>query len=226
MRADVAGRLPPAAAALAGGDHPLPRRPPAAARTSPTSCARARSTPEERAGLDLSRWEVAFNGAEPVRPATLRALRGGVRPLRLPAHGVLPLLRPRRGDAVRRRRRPAGRAARRVVRRRGARARARRGRRRPAPPPASSPRCGQPWLGQELAIVDPETRRQAPGGRGRRDLGRAARASPAGYWGRPEETAETFGAGRRGRLRALPAHRRPRLPARTASCSSPAGSRT
>jgi acyl-CoA synthetase (AMP-forming)/AMP-acid ligase II len=29
--------------------------------------------PEERAALDLSRWEIAFNGAEPVRAETLRA---------------------------------------------------------------------------------------------------------------------------------------------------------
>ncbi len=33
-------------------------------------CAR-RITPEQRAGLDLSSWEVAFNGAEPVREKTL-----------------------------------------------------------------------------------------------------------------------------------------------------------
>ena len=30
-----------------------------------------KTTPEQRAGLDLSRWRVAFNGAEPVRPETL-----------------------------------------------------------------------------------------------------------------------------------------------------------
>ncbi|WP_308016560.1 non-ribosomal peptide synthetase [Jidongwangia harbinensis] len=30
-----------------------------------------KTTPEERAGLDLSRWNVAFNGSEPIRPATL-----------------------------------------------------------------------------------------------------------------------------------------------------------
>ena len=33
-------------------------------------CAR-RIAPEQKAALDLSRWAVAFNGAEPVRPATL-----------------------------------------------------------------------------------------------------------------------------------------------------------
>ena len=43
LRADVAGRLPPAAAALAGGDQPLPRRRRAAGPTSPTSSACARS---------------------------------------------------------------------------------------------------------------------------------------------------------------------------------------
>ncbi len=30
-------------------------------------------TDEEMAGLDLSHWEVAFNGAEPIRPSTLDA---------------------------------------------------------------------------------------------------------------------------------------------------------
>ena len=31
----------------------------------------AKSTPEQREGLDLSSWSVAFNGAEPIRPSTL-----------------------------------------------------------------------------------------------------------------------------------------------------------
>ena len=28
-------------------------------------------TPEQKRDLDLSRWELAFNGAEPIRPETL-----------------------------------------------------------------------------------------------------------------------------------------------------------
>jgi acyl-CoA synthetase (AMP-forming)/AMP-acid ligase II len=36
--------------------------------------------PEERAGLDLSSWSVAFNGAEPIRPDTLQAFAAAFEP--------------------------------------------------------------------------------------------------------------------------------------------------
>ncbi|MGW3816952.1 AMP-binding protein [Streptomyces sp. NPDC005046] len=39
-----------------------------------------RSTPEERAALDLSAWEHALSGAEPVRPATLEAFAAAFAP--------------------------------------------------------------------------------------------------------------------------------------------------
>ena len=181
LRADVAGGLPAAAAALAGGDQPLPRRRPAAAPTSPTSCACARSAPEALAGLDLSSWRVAFNGAEPVRAATLERFAEAFAPCGFRARGLLPLLRPGRGDAVRRRRR----------RRRGAAGGARStppawsgtGRgvgARAIPEPATLVGCGRRLGGPAVAIVDPETGR-LPAGPGGRDLGRRPERA-AGYW--------------------------------------------
>ena len=70
-----------------------------------------RSTPEERAALDLSNWSVAAIGSEPISPRHDGAVHDRVRAGGLPAGGVLPVLRPGRGDAVRDRR-VANRAAR------------------------------------------------------------------------------------------------------------------
>ncbi|MBX7220068.1 MAG: SDR family NAD(P)-dependent oxidoreductase [Blastocatellia bacterium] len=39
-----------------------------------------KSTPEERQALDLSSWEVAFNGAEPIRPETIAAFTAAFAP--------------------------------------------------------------------------------------------------------------------------------------------------
>ena len=58
---------------------------------------------------------MAFNGAEPVRAETLERFAEAFAPLRLPPRGVLPLLRPGRGDADRLRR-PSGAPRRRCVR--------------------------------------------------------------------------------------------------------------
>ena len=63
-----------------------------------------RTSIEERASLDLSAWTVAFNGAEPVRPADAAPLRVGVLRRRIQPRGLSSLLRPGRGHVVRRRR--------------------------------------------------------------------------------------------------------------------------
>ena len=104
VRADVAGRLPAAAAALAGGDQPLPgddeRRPELRLRA-----VRAQGEPGGAArGSISSSWRVAFNGAEPVRAATLERFAEAFAPCGFRPRGLLPLLRPGRGDAVRHRR--------------------------------------------------------------------------------------------------------------------------
>ncbi|MGH3562528.1 MAG: AMP-binding protein, partial [Mycobacterium sp.] len=53
--------------------------------------------------------------------------------------------------------------------------------------------CGRPRGGQDVVIVDPETRRR----RGADEVGEIWVAGPSvarGYWGRPEETEQTFSA--------------------------------
>ncbi len=49
------------------------RRRSAAGRTSPTTSACSKITPEQRETLDLSSWALAFNGAEPVREETIES---------------------------------------------------------------------------------------------------------------------------------------------------------
>ncbi|HSL83408.1 MAG TPA: AMP-binding protein, partial [Thermoanaerobaculia bacterium] len=156
-------------------------------------CAR-RVSEEEAAGLDLSSWRVAFNGAEPVRAGTLErferafAAAGFRRRAWFPCYGLaeatLLVSAGRNGGAVAVRELDAaaleehrveprdpgsGRA---VVRQVG---------------------CGTVPAALDVRVVDPETGRGRPPG----SVGEIWVAGPgvaAGYWGRPEETAATFGA--------------------------------
>ncbi|MFW0788680.1 AMP-binding protein [Gordonia sp. CPCC 205333] len=50
-----------------------------------------RATPELTRGLDLSYWRTAFNGAEPVRPTTLRAFAKAFAPSGFRAESLLPV---------------------------------------------------------------------------------------------------------------------------------------
>ncbi len=50
----------------------------------------AKAKPEALAGLDLSRWRVAFNGAEPIRAATLERFCHTFAPLGFKSHAFLP----------------------------------------------------------------------------------------------------------------------------------------
>ena len=210
LRADVAGGVPAAAAALAGGDLALPgddqRRPQLRLR----AVRRARSPRRSRGGLDLSGWRVAFNGAEPVRAETLERFAEAFAPCGFRPRGVLPLLRPGRGDAVRRRRPPGAATWRASTTDAGAasdglasagRERARAGRLRPA------------WRTSGCAIVEPEPA-PLPRAAGGRDLGRRAqrRARLLGAAGGDGARLRRL-SWRRARGR-LPAHRRPRLPRR------------
>ncbi|MFM8414858.1 MAG: aminotransferase class I/II-fold pyridoxal phosphate-dependent enzyme, partial [Planctomycetota bacterium] len=152
-----------------------------------------KTTPEQRAALDLSSWSLAFNGAEPVRAETIDAfceafaVSGFRREAFYPCYGLAestlmvtggmkfeqPVIRSfdaaaiETGSAVTK---PEGAAGvRRMV------------------------GSGRELDGQDVLIVDPQTREPLPPDR----VGEIWVSGPSvaqGYWNRPEETQATFGA--------------------------------
>jgi acyl-CoA synthetase (AMP-forming)/AMP-acid ligase II len=149
--------------------------------------------PEQRAGLDLSRWQVAFVGAEPVRHETLERFADAFGPCGFrresfyPCYGLAEAtLIVTGGD----------RSARPVIRtadpmalggdRHGADAVC-------AADARTLVGCGRPRPGQELAIVDPYTRTpSAPGQAG--EIWVRGPNVARGYWQRSAETNDTFRA--------------------------------
>ncbi len=148
---------------------------------------------EERAGLDLSSWTVAFNGAEPVRAGTLERFAAAFGPCGFrrkaffPCYGLAeatlfvsggdrktpPVVRAFRADDLERH------AAVEAV----------------EPGARKLVGCGRPSEGQRVAIVNPETCAPCASNH----VGEIWVAGPsvaAGYWGRPEETARLFRARR------------------------------
>ncbi len=150
---------------------------------------------EQREGLDLSSWSVAFNGAEPVRAATLDRFAEAFRPQGFrrrafyPCYGLAeatlfvsggepgaePRVLPVASEALER------------------------GIALPVDPESADERrydlvsCGRAPLGHEIRIVDPESRLEKT----EAQVGEVWVAGPSvtrGYWGRPEETAATFQA--------------------------------
>src|SRR5258706_3234582 len=152
-----------------------------------------KAAPEAVAGLDLSSWRVAFNGAEPVRAETLERFAETFAPCGFrsesfyPCYGVaeatlfgaggVPGRRPRvmRAEAAALERHDAAIAA-------APKALARRW--------VSS---GRPWMGQRLAVADPETGVECSPGQ----VGEIWIAGPSvarGYWRNPEATGRDFNA--------------------------------
>jgi amino acid adenylation domain-containing protein len=147
--------------------------------------------PAERAGLDLSSWSVAFNGAEPVRADTLARFAEAFAPCGFRATSFYPCyglaeatLFVSGGDVD-----AAPPLARLDTRALLA------GRARPEEGPSARALvgCGWPWLEQRVVIADPATRRPcAPD-----EVGEIWVSGPSvahGYWRRPEESARDFGA--------------------------------
>lgn len=152
-----------------------------------------RIRPEDRAGLDLSTWEVALNGAEPVRADTIERFVAAYAPYGFrreafyPSYGLAEatlmvaggekLAGPHLASV------DAEALTRGVV----------------APVPADAPGartlvgCGHAWDGAQLAIVDPATRYACPPGKVGEIWVRGGSVA-RGYFGREAETAEVFGA--------------------------------
>ncbi|ABA25098.1 Amino acid adenylation (plasmid) [Trichormus variabilis ATCC 29413] len=150
-------------------------------------------TAEQRATLDLSSWEVAFNGAEPVRQATLEKFAvtfgecGFRREAFYPCYGMAettlivsggckttpPVLQPVQSDAL---------AQNQIV-------------------PAKAGEigtqilvgCGQPLADLKIVIVDPQTL-SACSDRQVGEIWVAGASVAQGYWHQPEQTESTFKA--------------------------------
>jgi acyl-CoA synthetase (AMP-forming)/AMP-acid ligase II/aryl carrier-like protein len=148
---------------------------------------------ECRRELDLSRWSVAFSGAEPVRHETLERFTEAFAPYGFrreafyPCYGLAeatlfvtggcksfpPVVRKVQAAALEQGRVMDPTAATEKTR--------------------TLVSCGRAWLGQEVAVVNPQSGVRCPPDQ----VGEiwAAGASVAqGYWKRPDETRQTFGA--------------------------------
>jgi acyl-CoA synthetase (AMP-forming)/AMP-acid ligase II/acyl carrier protein len=148
--------------------------------------------PEARARLDLSAWEIAFNGAEPVRAETLARFAEAFAVCGLRPHVVRPVYGLAESTLIvtgARKQSPA-------VTVRVDAAALERGQvtlARGDAPARELVGCGRPFGDHRVEIVDPTTRRRAAAG----VVGEIWIAGPSvarGYWQRPEDTARDFDA--------------------------------
>jgi acyl-CoA synthetase (AMP-forming)/AMP-acid ligase II len=126
---------------------------------------------EQRAGLDLTSWQVAIVGAEPVREATLKAFADAFEPHGFSERAFFPCYGLAEGTLL------VTGATRGAARR----------------PRGTSVGCGRPWGGADVRVVDPDGMRPRADG----EVGEIWVAGPnvaQGYWNRPEETRATFRA--------------------------------
>lgn len=137
-----------------------------------------RVTEDERRTLDLSSWRTAFNGSEPVRPSTIDAFQRtfgeyGFRPNTLrPAYGLA------EATLLVTSSRPTDHVAVASI---------------DDATPAALVSAGSPPNGIRVIIVDPATRTRCGDGRVG-EIWVSGESVAAGYWRRPHETLETFGA--------------------------------
>lgn len=151
-----------------------------------------RTTPEQRASLDLSSWQVAFTGAEPVRAETIEQFAQAFKPCGFnpqafyPCYGMAettlfvtggykndyPVVKSVDARALEQNKIEAvtkGNTIRKIV------------------------SCGKTWLEQEVVIADPETLTRVDD-RCVGEIWVKGESVALGYWNQPEKTTETFKA--------------------------------
>jgi acyl-CoA synthetase (AMP-forming)/AMP-acid ligase II len=145
---------------------------------------------EQRAALDLSSWNVAFNGAEPVRAETLAQFARTFAPCGFrkksffPCYGLAEATLFVSGGQVEEE--PVVCSLQTAELQQG----------RVAETTGEGQKlvgCGGPWMGQQVVIVDPETESECASG----EVGEICVAGPSvalGYWNKPEETEKVFHA--------------------------------
>jgi acyl-CoA synthetase (AMP-forming)/AMP-acid ligase II len=152
----------------------------------------SRFRPDQVEGLDLSCWKIALNGAEPVRAATIDRFAAKFAPCGFDPRAMYPAY----GMAEATLLISGGQRGRGVVTRNISRE-ALRGGNIAAPKDSEDTQvlvgCGRPTIGEEVAIVDPESRRRLQADTVGEVWVRGANVA-TGYWRNPAATAETFAA--------------------------------
>ncbi|HEX5715361.1 MAG TPA: amino acid adenylation domain-containing protein, partial [Thermoanaerobaculia bacterium] len=146
-------------------------------------------TEERRAGLDLSSWRVAFNGAEPVRAETLDRFAETFAPCGFHREAFYPCY----GLAEATLFAAGGRLEEPSVVAAFASAGLEQGRAEPAAGGRNLVGCGGAWMEQRIEVVDPESATLCPPARSG-EIWIAGPSVAGGYWGRPEATERDFGA--------------------------------
>ncbi|HWC89405.1 MAG TPA: AMP-binding protein, partial [Pirellulales bacterium] len=152
-----------------------------------------RVTPEERRNLDLSSWQVAFSGAETIRSETLDRFAQAFAPCGFRADAFFPCYGLAESTLMVASRTPGTSVERISVPKRELE----QGRGSPATRPESDTLTlvgsGVVVGGQQVLVVDPATRRRCPPG-GVGEIWIQGPSVAHGYWNRPEQSAEFFGA--------------------------------
>ncbi len=152
----------------------------------------AKVPPAEREGLDLSSWTLAFNGAEPVRAATLERFAQGFAPCGFEAKAFYPCY----GLAEATLFVTGGTAGRAPATLAVDASSLERDHAVPAEPSAAARElvsCGTGSGGQEVRVVDPQTLAPCPQGRVG-EIWVSGGSVVAGYWGHAQASEESFGA--------------------------------